>query len=71
MPEFVTNAYLLVPPQDDEALYQAMKKIIYNKDLQQDLSERGHQQATKFTWERTAKATLEVNNRVMTYSPTN
>jgi glycosyltransferase involved in cell wall biosynthesis len=65
MPEFVGDACLLVPPQDDEALYQAIKKLLYNKDLQQDLSIKGHQQASQFTWERTARETLEVYQKVM------
>jgi len=65
MPEFVGDACLLVPPQDDEALYQAMKKLLYNKDLQKVLSIKGHQQASQFTWERTARETLEVYQKVM------
>ena len=63
MPEHVGKAGILVPPNDEEALVQAMQQIIENKALQNRLSFEGRQQAAKFTWDQTAKITLEVYNQ--------
>jgi glycosyltransferase involved in cell wall biosynthesis len=63
MPDHVGKAGILVPPNDEETLVQAMKLIIEDKALQKQLSIEGRQQAKKFTWEQTAKITLEIYNQ--------
>ena len=65
LPEVVGEAALLCDPTDEMALTDALMRISSNANLQDILRERGLQQAAKFSWERTAKETLAVYNRVL------
>jgi glycosyltransferase involved in cell wall biosynthesis len=60
MQDQVGEAGLLVPPQDEQALFQAMRRLLHDHALQEELSRRGREQARKFTWEQTAFKTLQV-----------
>jgi glycosyltransferase involved in cell wall biosynthesis len=60
MQDQVGEAGLLVPPQDEQALFQAMRRLLHDRALQEELSRRGREQARKFTWEQTAFKTLQV-----------
>lgn len=60
MQDQVGEAGLLVPPQDEQALFQAMRRLLHDRALQEELSRRGREQASKFTWEQTAFKTLQV-----------
>jgi len=60
LPEVVAEATVTVDPCDVEALAAAMHRVLADEDLQQDLSRRGLERAAGFTWERTARRTLEV-----------
>jgi glycosyltransferase involved in cell wall biosynthesis len=58
--DHVGEAGILIPSQDEEALVQAMRKILLDPDLRKLLSLRGRQQVANFTWKRTALETLKV-----------
>ena len=60
MPEHVGQAGLLVPPNDARALAEAMQAVLESPELQQELSRKGPQRATQFTWKETASKTLKV-----------
>ena len=64
LPGVVGDAALLCDPTDDLALEDALKRIVNDVDLRHKLSEQGLEQAAKFSWERTAKDTLAVYNRI-------
>jgi glycosyltransferase involved in cell wall biosynthesis len=69
MPEHVGEAGMLIPPGDEIALVEAMRKLSSEPDLRQHLAELGPQQAAKFTWKRTAQETLEVYQAVCGQPP--
>jgi glycosyltransferase involved in cell wall biosynthesis len=60
MRDHVGEAGILIPSQDEDALTQAMQKILNGPDLREQLSIKGSQQAANFTWKRTALETLKV-----------
>jgi len=60
LPEVVGDAALLVDPTDEEAIAEAILRVLDDKGLQADLREAGLQRAAGFTWERTAQETLTV-----------
>jgi len=66
MQDQVGEAGLLVPPQDEPALFDAMRRLMHDRLLRDDLSTRGQRQANNFTWDQTALKTLQVYQRVVT-----
>ncbi|PYE55659.1 glycosyltransferase family 4 protein [Deinococcus yavapaiensis] len=65
MPEVAGDAALLVNPLDVEALVNAMRSLLTQTALRAELSRRGCERATLFTWEQTARQTLEVYASVL------
>jgi glycosyltransferase involved in cell wall biosynthesis len=51
LPEVVGEAGLLVDPYNVDAMATAMSQALQNTDLHQRLSQAGHQQVKKFTWD--------------------
>jgi glycosyltransferase involved in cell wall biosynthesis len=64
LPEIVGDAGLLVPPDDEAALYQAMHHVLSDPGLMAEFAARGQKRAKQFTWERTARQTLQVYKRL-------
>lgn len=64
LPEIIGDAGVLVPPDDVDSLYQAIQKVLKDEKLSEDLIQKGLEQAAKFTWERTARSTLQVYRQV-------
>lgn len=60
MQDQVGEAGLLVPPQDEQALFAAMQRLSHDRRLRDDLSARGQRQASLYTWDQTALQTLQV-----------
>lgn len=58
LPEIVGDASRLVPPDDEHALAQALNELMKDRDARQMLAERALEQAERFSWRRTAEATL-------------
>ena len=58
--ELVGDAGVLFPPQDEEALFQALRMVVEDPSLQAKLSKKGRERSQQFTWKRCAQATLEV-----------
>jgi glycosyltransferase involved in cell wall biosynthesis len=65
MPEHVGDGGILIPPEDEAALTQAMLTLLNDHTLQEDLSNKGPQQAKFFTWKRTAQETIKVYQHIM------
>nr|MDQ5865640.1 glycosyltransferase family 4 protein [Chloroflexota bacterium] len=63
--EVVGDGGLLLPPNDEAALTAAIVPAWRDPALRQALSERGKQQAARFTWQRTAEQTLSIYEEVM------
>ena len=64
MIETIGDAGLLVPPDDEWALAEAMVKMVNNSELRGQLRNRGLQRAKYFSWEQTANETLKVYEKV-------
>ncbi|MHC4932643.1 MAG: glycosyltransferase family 4 protein [Planctomycetota bacterium] len=60
LPEVVGEAGLLVPPCDEEALAEALGKLLDHPDITRDLGEAGRKRSELFTWERSAEEHLAV-----------
>lgn len=60
LPEIVGDAGLIVPPTDAEALGAALLRLLGDAELRAELRERGFRQASRFSWEETARRTLAV-----------
>jgi glycosyltransferase involved in cell wall biosynthesis len=65
LPEVAGEAALLVDPYDVEAIAAAMRRVLSDPELAQDLRARGLARAAQFTWERTARETIAVYERVL------
>ena len=63
LPEVAGDAGILVDPQDAYAIGEAMKKLITDEGLRNELQAKGLARARTFTWQRTAQKTLEIMNR--------
>jgi glycosyltransferase involved in cell wall biosynthesis len=59
LPEVAGDAALYVSCEDSTGMAEAMARIIGDSQLRQSLIDRGRQQAAQFSWDRTAKETLQ------------
>jgi len=59
IPEVAGNAALLVNPESTEELSAAMKRLIEEGSMREDLSRRGRARAAEFSWDRCARETVE------------
>lgn len=61
--EICGDASIFINPSDISDLANAMRRLLHEKDLRDDLIVRGHTQAAKFSWKSTANAFLELFQR--------
>ena len=59
IPEVVGDAALLLDPRDATAWRDALSRLVTDQSLREDLRARGRARAAAFTWERTARLTLD------------
>jgi glycosyltransferase involved in cell wall biosynthesis len=60
LPEVVGEAGLMVSSGDSKALAQAMKRVLDDPTLREDLAGKGVRQARKFTWQAAAQKALNI-----------
>lgn len=60
LPEVGGHAVLYVDPENTESISHEMKVLEESASLQSSLREKGFKQLEKFSWEKTAQATLDV-----------
>ena len=65
LPEVVGDAGILLEPRDAAGLTQAMARVLHDDTLRQELRAKGLARAAHFTWERAARETLGVYERVL------
>lgn len=65
IPEVAEGAALLLPPDDLEALVEALSEIFQDDEMRSGLIEAGAARVRDFTWEKTARRTIEVYERVL------
>lgn len=65
LPEVLDKAGILLAPQDEKRWAKAMLNVATDRKLAESLRIAGLAQAKKFSWEATAKKTIEVYEEVM------
>jgi len=60
LPEVAGDAAILVNPLDAHELGEAMVRVLSDEKLREALKAKGFERVKQFTWERTARRTLEV-----------
>lgn len=64
LPEIVANSGFLVDPNSVDSIYQALSKLLNSSTLRKKLSQKALQQSAKFSWNNTAKQTLDIYNKL-------
>jgi glycosyltransferase involved in cell wall biosynthesis len=65
LPEVAGDAAILVPPDDAAGFADAMIRVLDHTDTAQAMKTRGLAQAAHFTWDRTARETVAVYEKVV------
>ncbi|MBE9011981.1 glycosyltransferase family 4 protein [Pseudanabaenaceae cyanobacterium LEGE 13415] len=60
IPEVAGDAALLIDPYDETAIANAMKSIITDNQLRQNLRQKGLDRASQFSWQNTVSQTAEI-----------
>ncbi len=66
LPEVVGDGGVLLPPADAEGMAEALIRLGSDEGFRTEMRQRALEQATRFSWERTARATLRVYRDVLT-----
>lgn len=64
LPEMAGEAAIYFNPLSVDEMADAMERLVWDEELQGELSGKAIEQAAKFTWEKTALQTLEVFEKV-------
>jgi glycosyltransferase involved in cell wall biosynthesis len=64
LPEVGGEAAIYFDPQSSESIQIAVNKILYNKELRNDLRLKGYNQLKRFSWDKTAAETKEVYKKL-------
>ncbi|MGH2524625.1 MAG: glycosyltransferase family 4 protein, partial [Anaerolineales bacterium] len=65
LPEIAGGAALAVDPSDPDALASALQRALTDSELRDSMREKGLERVKQFTWEKTARETLALYNRVL------
>jgi glycosyltransferase involved in cell wall biosynthesis len=65
LPEVAGGAALLVSPDDEKQLIEAMRRALCDQALREEMTTKGRAHATTFTWDRTARQTADVYKRAL------
>jgi glycosyltransferase involved in cell wall biosynthesis len=58
LPEVIGNAGVLVPPDDAKGMAGALIQLTTDEDFHAEMCRRALAQSARFSWDRTAQATL-------------
>jgi len=64
LPEVVGEAGIMVDPHNTDSLTQAMRQVLTDSELRDNMIRKGLEQSKRFSWEKTAEQTLEVYEKV-------
>lgn len=64
LPEVAGDAALLVDPEDVGEIADALARVLTDAAMAEDLRRRGRERAAAFSWDATARATLDVYRQV-------
>jgi glycosyltransferase involved in cell wall biosynthesis len=66
LPEFASDAALLVDPHSTDEIAQAITRLLEDEQLRTKLQEQGYQRARQYTWEISAQKMLHVYRQIYT-----
>lgn len=64
LPEVVRDAALLVDPENVEGIAFAIERVLTDEKLREELIKKGFERVKRFSWEKTARETLEIYKSV-------
>ena len=64
LPEVCGEAAVYINPQRSESIATALEKVLGSKAKREAMIKRGYEQVKKFSWERCARETLKVYEKV-------
>ena len=64
LPEVVGEAGILVDPHNEVELAHAMIRVLIDEDFRNMLAQKGLERAAEFTWEKAAKETTRIYDKV-------
>ncbi|MDQ2715934.1 MAG: glycosyltransferase family 4 protein [Chloroflexota bacterium] len=64
LPEVTGEAALLVDPHDTQALADAIRRVIGDEGLREELRQKGYLQAQRYTWSESARKMLSVYQKL-------
>ena len=65
LPEVAGEAGMTLPPDDEAIWMESLRRIFHDQEWREEASERGMEQAGQFTWERTARLTIDSYSKAM------
>ena len=65
LPEVAGDAAVMFDPHDERAIAASLRRLLDDKSLREQLRTRGLARVAEFTWERTARLTLESYRRTL------
>jgi len=64
MPEVAGDAAIIISPEDEIAMAEAIDHVMEDEGLRQQLIESGHSRASEFSWSTTAQRTMSIFEQV-------
>ncbi|MBI4352754.1 MAG: glycosyltransferase family 4 protein [Candidatus Omnitrophica bacterium] len=64
LPEVIGGAGMLFDPHEVDALAEALNKVLANKKLSEEMSQKGLERVKEFSWEKAARQTLQVYRKL-------
>ena len=65
LPEAAGDAAVYVDPKDVDDIAEKIRKVLEDKELRTSMIKKGHEQLKKFSWEKSARETLEILEKVV------
>jgi glycosyltransferase involved in cell wall biosynthesis len=65
LPEVVGDAALLIDPYDPDAIADAMRRVLLDSDLRDDLRQRGLRRVAEFSWDRSVRRVRGIYEEVL------
>ncbi|WP_013325272.1 glycosyltransferase family 4 protein [Gloeothece verrucosa] len=67
LPEVAGEAAILVNPKDEDALCQAMINVLKDRNLCQNLTQKGLEKSKQFSWSKCAVKTVEIYKKILNH----
>jgi glycosyltransferase involved in cell wall biosynthesis len=64
LPEVVGNAAVLVNPENVFEIMRAIHRVLVDQELREKMKRRSYEQLKRFSWDSSARAVLEVYEKV-------